>query len=538
MRSLISVLFILVSTTILSQNQLESKITKATVYKNDAKLTSEAGGKIQAGTSEIILRNIPTTINSSSLQVSLKTAGKVSLLSAVYENDYLNQNDLNETQKQLKTQLEKLNDNIAWVKEQKQIYIDLESVLNENKKLGGANIGLQPTDLSQLLELYKSKQFEYNKEFLSLQKQEQDLLQQRNNVQNQLNEENARFNKPSGVVKLQVSSVSPTYADFKLEYLINGAGWTPIYDLRSEGTDKPVELIYKANIYQNSGYDWDRINLTVSTGNPSQNNNRPILNPLYTNYYLPYYGYSYDKVQEVTVVASKRNMAYADDEKVAEEPLFQEGFAYNAVEQNSTLSSQYEVDLPQNIPSDGKQHLVGLTTYELNSIYQYHSVPKLDKGVFLLAKVSNWGQYNLLPGKANIFFEGAYVGESNINPNVSNDTLLLSLGRDESIRVERTELNDFTKTKILGANMVETYTYEIQIRNNKNKNVEIELLDQVPVSQQKDIVVELDDAGSAAYNKEYGKLEWKVNLAPNQSKKVRFTYSIKYPKDQTVIGKK
>ncbi|MEZ4915783.1 MAG: mucoidy inhibitor MuiA family protein [Chitinophagales bacterium] len=538
MRNFISILFVLIAMSISAQNQLESKITKATVYKNNAKLTSEAGGKLPAGTSEIVIRNIPTTINPSSLQVALKTIGKVSLLSAVYENDYLNQNSLNDKQKQLKAELDKLNDDLNWIKEQKQIYTDLESVLNDNKKLGGANVGLEPTDLSQLLDVYKTKQFEYNKEYLSLQKQEKDLTEQRNNIQNQLNEENAKFNKPSGVIKLQVSALSPVYTDFKLDYLIYNAGWTPIYDLRSEGTDKPVDLIYKANIYQNSGYDWERVDLTVSTGNPSQNNNRPVLNPLYANYYEPYYGSGNVEINEVQVRAYKveKNMAYAD--VVAQEASFDEGFAYNAQEQNSTFSTQYEVALPQSIPSDGKEHLVGLTTYQLNSVYQYHSVPKLDKGVFLLAKVSNWGQYNLLPGKSNIFFEGAYVGESTINPNVSNDTLLLSLGRDEGIKIERTELKDFTKTKILGANKVETYTYEIEIRNNKNKSVEIEVLDQIPVSQQKDIVVTLDEGGGATYNSEYGKLEWKINLAANQSKKVRFTYSIKYPKDKVISGKK
>ena len=540
MRYLLITLFLATTQLFAQTIDLNSTITQATVYRHNAELVSEAGGKLPAGTSEILIKNVSTYINPKSLQVGLKAIGKVSLLSASYETDYINQNDLNAEQKKLKAEIDKLNADLRWAKEQKQIYYDLESVLNDNKKLGGANIGLNPQDLAVLLELYKTKQYEYNTEFLKFEKMEKDLAIEVSKVQNQLNEANVKFNKPSGTIRLQVSAVSPTYVDFRCAYIVNNAGWEPIYDLRSEGTDKPVDLIYKANVYQNTGYNWDRVNLIVSTGNPIQNNNRPVLNPLYVNYYQPQYYGSNSQLETVTIQSKKMNMAYAEDLEIQEVDVvrFDQGFNYNNQVSTSTFSTQYEIELPQSVPSDGKYHLVGMETYSLPSEYVYHTVPKLDKGAFLLAKVSDWGQYNLLPGQANIFFEGAYVGESTINPNVSSDTLLLSMGRDESIKITRVELKDFTSSKLIGSNKKESYAYEIEVRNNKNVAINIEVLDQIPVSNNKEIQVEVEEFGGAQYNSEIGKLEWVMNIAPNQSKKVKFVYSIKYPKNQIIQGQK
>jgi uncharacterized protein (TIGR02231 family) len=529
------VLLLVIQTSLFAQTTLNSKIVEATVYRQNAELVNVSKGNIPAGTSEVIIKDISTFINPASLQVALKSSGKVSLLSATYELDYLNSNKLSAEQQEWKDKLEELNTKLRWSKEQKQIYYDLEMVLNENKKLGGANLGVSPSDLMQLLELYKTKQYEFNTAFLKFEKEERDLAIEVGKVQNQLNAANAKANKPTGILKLQVSAVAPTTIDFRCAYIVSNAGWDPIYDLRSEGTTKPVELTYKASIYQNVGFDWDRINLIVSTGNPLQNNNRPILNPLYVNYYVAYRsgGYEMDAV--------KMNMAYADElmeMKSIEVTEYQDGFEYNNQALTSQFSTQYEVSLPQNIPSDGKYHLVGLETYELKSEYAYHSVPKLDCAAFLLAKVSDWGQYNLLPGTANIFFEGAYVGQSAINPNVSSDTLLISLGRDNGIKITRNEVKDFTSSKLIGSNKKETYAYEIEIRNNKAFGVSIEILDQIPVSSNKDIQVEVDDLGGATYNSELGKLEWNLQLSANQSKKVKFIYSVKYPNDKSITGQK
>ncbi|MBK8672310.1 MAG: hypothetical protein IPN93_04755, partial [Bacteroidetes bacterium] len=78
---------------------------------------------------------------------------------------------------------------------------------------------------------------------------------------------------------------------------------------------------------------------------------------------------------------------------------------------------EYDIETLQDIESDGKEHIIGVQEITLPAIYNYHSVPKLDCGAFLLARITDWGKYNLLAGEATIFFDDMYIGKSYLNPN-------------------------------------------------------------------------------------------------------------------------
>ena len=165
--------------------------------------------------------------------------------------------------------------------------------------------------------------------------------------------------------------------------------------------------------------------------------------------------------------------------------------------------------------------------------YEYHIVPKMDKGAFLLAKISNYGKYNLLSGTANIFFEGVYLGQSYIDASVTTDTLLLSLGRDEKIAVRREKIKSIKKE--FGSFIKENITFEISIRNNKSQNIEITLLDQIPVSKNKDLEVKLIESTSAFHNETYGSLRWIKNVKADETVKILFEYEVRYPKEKVVF---
>jgi uncharacterized protein (TIGR02231 family) len=140
-----------------------------------------------------------------------------------------------------------------------------------------------------------------------------------------------------------------------------------------------------------------------------------------------------------------------------------------------------------------------------------------------------------LPGQANIIYEGTYVGKSFIDPASTQDTLNLTLGRDKRVAIKREKLIDFSSIKFLGSNKLQKLTYEITVRNNKSEQVNILLKDQFPLTTNKDIEVELIDDGKAtSVNTEIGVLNWQLTLAPGEIKKVRYTYTVKYPKDKTL----
>jgi uncharacterized protein (TIGR02231 family) len=152
-----------------------------------------------------------------------------------------------------------------------------------------------------------------------------------------------------------------------------------------------------------------------------------------------------------------------------------------------------------------------------------------------LAELNDYAKYNLLPGEANIVFEGMYVGKTTINPNQTQDTLNLSMGRDKKISIKRERITDKSGTKFLSSYKEQTFTYDIIVRNNKKEEINMLLKDQYPLSTDKEMTVELLDKDGAKANEETGVLTWEIKLKPNETKKYRISYKIKYPKDK-VIG--
>jgi uncharacterized protein (TIGR02231 family) len=172
----------------------------------------------------------------------------------------------------------------------------------------------------------------------------------------------------------------------------------------------------------------------------------------------------------------------------------------------------------------------------MKATYEYSTAPKLDRDAFLVAMATGWEEFNLLPGEANIFFEGTFVGTSFIDPNSVKDTLSISMGRDKRVVVQRDKLKDFSTRRTIGSNQRDSYAWEISVRNTKSEIVQIVVEDQIPVSQNNQIEVTVQDVGGAKYNKDTGKLTWALSLKTNETKKVVFKYEVKYPKDANVSG--
>ncbi len=199
------------------------------------------------------------------------------------------------------------------------------------------------------------------------------------------------------------------------------------------------------------------------------------------------------------------------------------------------FSETYDVKDEQTVLNNTKAQVIEYKTQDIPAVYEYHSVPKLDPSVFLLAKITDYGKYNLISGNANIFYKDTYIGQSYIDTKNIGDTLLLSLGRDEDISIKRLKPIDLkSEKKFFSDSRKERLGFEIVVKNNKNIPIEIEILDQIPVSRSKEIVVNLEEKGGADYNETYGKLSWKLTIPERKNKTVRFEYSVKSPKSKVV----
>ena len=195
----------------------------------------------------------------------------------------------------------------------------------------------------------------------------------------------------------------------------------------------------------------------------------------------------------------------------------------------SMTSTEFDIDMPYTVAADNKECKVSMLTYEIPADYLYSCTPRLSKDVYLMASIPGSYQYSLLKGNAALFLENAYQGESLIEPKATQDTLNISVGRDKSIAVSRDEVRSNSSRSFLGSSAKIQKTYEITIRNNKLFEAAVEVVDQFPVSKTDDIKVSLLDNGGAKVDAESGKLLWNVILQPHETRKLRFSFEIKYP---------
>jgi uncharacterized protein (TIGR02231 family) len=195
----------------------------------------------------------------------------------------------------------------------------------------------------------------------------------------------------------------------------------------------------------------------------------------------------------------------------------------------------FDVSVPYSIPSNGKMQTVEIQRLTAPASYKYVTAPKLMPHAYLTANITDWAELSLQSGEATLYFENTFVGKSTLNVTQLTDTLALSLGTDNSILVKREKRKDFTSRKVLGSNKTDTFSFLITIRNNKTNQVAITLNDQIPVSSNSSITVEAVELSGGRLNNQTGEIKWDLELKPQETKQIVFTYSVRYPKDKTVI---
>ena len=514
-----------------------AKVKAATVYFNAAEISQTATTNLPLGTSEIVIKNVAVNLNESSIQIG--APANVTVLSVQFTNNYISEYETDAKSPALKI----VRDSIVLVQKEIQKVnnmINSENktiqLLDKNQQISGVNSGLNVTELMKMVEYYKNKQLEITNNINTLSEKQQKLNAILQKLNNKLEvNANKEEKSSSGKLVLQVMNETAGVIPFDISYLTNNAAWTPFYDLRAESVTSPINMMYKAQVVQNTGIDWKKVKLTLSSGYPNQNNQAPILsswflaNQVYNDVVTTGYGISKRNQLQGSVFKDKK----AGNEMEMAAPVMAESSVsnYTTVAENQ-LNISFDIDIPYDILSNGKIHSVSLKEIKLPASYKYYAVPKVENEAFLLAEIADYSKYNLLRGEANIIFEGMYVGKTFIEPNQTGDTLNLSMGRDKKVSIKREKVADKSGTKFLSTRKEQTFTFDITVRNNKKETVELLLKDQYPLSTNKEIEVELLQSDGAKINTETGILTWQLQLKPNENKKFRISYRVKYPKDQ------
>ena len=668
MKNILLLFFIVSTLGFANKKNTSSTIKEVTVYLNGAQITRTTTVSVPVGTTEFVLDNLSPNIQESSIQVSgLKQA---SVLSINYGINYLTKKNYTKTIDSLQTQKDVLYDKIQIEDQLISGYNEELFIIQNNRKLSSDTETVSLEKVKAFANYYRTRITEINALVYKSEKQKKEYKASILLIQKQLQELNVDDKVQTGEISLKLNSAVTEKLNLIIKYNVTNAGWFPIYDLKAEKIDAPINLQYKAHVYQTTGIDWDGVKLTLSTSDPTTNNLKPDVNTKFLNFISPYsnyqnqratknYNYKYNPMvktisgtitsssdglplpgvnvieqgttngtqtdfdgnytlrvtgesntieysyvgmqsEVLPIHSSTINVSMQEDTaqlnevvvvgygstrirgnnsvKKEKDPLYivdgvpMDAKDFNQLDQNSIsnisvlkdvsatgiygsravngvvlvttkrttsngdfinegiTNTRFEIQKNYSITSNGDITVIEIDTYSIDATYSYFAAPVINENVFLTAKIGNWEQYNLLPAEANVYFEGSYSGTTNINPYATTDSLTVSLGVDPNVAIKRSQNKDFKKNAFIGSNKIITKNYDIELKNNKPTSIDIVVLDRIPISQNKDIKVDDTETGISNYDKDKGIMEWKLKLSSNESKKLNFGYTLKYPK--------
>ena len=548
--SLFAFLFLLSANLFFAQKPIytKAKVTAVKVYRNSAELQNTVSFSIPSGISEIVIGNISEEINEKTIQIGVNSKN-ISILSSQFTSDYSTDFKMDTTNPQIK----KVNDSIKIVENlisKNRIELDANKkaveLLDKNQTVLVGSNSSNVAQLTQLTEFYTNKRIELENKLVSLKTKGDDLSKKLSRLKSSLKtkEQKEAEEFADGVIVLKLMSPAAGNIKLNINYLTDNVSWKPYYEIKAEKISAPLDVTFKAIVKQNTGLDWKGVKLTLINGNSSRNNYAPTVSPWFIYARSP-------KEREIQreEIASKsaairiRGMGsvnaaeYDDQYKELEGRAEGVAVGYAGFNVNTNeLNTSYDIDIPYDILSNNEDHLISLYQQKILADYQYFTAPNYNREAYLLAKIKDFSKYNLVSAPASIIFENMYIGETRISPDQTNNEMNITLGNDPKISIRREEVQDKSGEKFLSSYREKVITYDLVIKNNKKEQISIEVKDRFPLSNNEAVKIELLDKSGATKDDEKGFLTWNIKLSPSETKKLRVSYKVRYPKDYIVNG--
>lgn len=516
-----------------TEKEINAEIKHVTVFPDRAQIDHEASVSLLSGKTILKLSGLSPYIDAQSIQV--KGFGEFTILSVNQQNNYLqNLEDAPEV-KNIRSQIEMLQLKVEDETTAINILKEKGSFLTANKAVLDKKTTFTIEQFKSMMDLYTSNMEQIALATLKKERLIKDYAKQITALQQQIANKLGQQKLPTGEILVTVSSEKQVSGKVSFSYVVSNAGWYPSYDIRVDDIKNPVVIFYKANVFQNSGVAWKDVKLSFSNATPWISGDIPSLYPWFIDYYNPptirIRGYGDARKSNAPVMMAN------DESSVKMEVKAEVAEAAPVVveKQVGETTITFDVAVPYTIPSDGKIQTVEIQRLSSPAEYKYVSLPKLSPLAYLTANITDWSKFSLQSGEATLYFENSFVGKSTLNVNQLTDTLTISLGTDNSILVKREKRKDFTSKKTIGANKTDTFSFLITVRNNKSTPVKLTLNDQIPVSSNSGITVESIELSAGRYNAVTGEIKWDLEINSQETKQIILTYSVKYPKDKTVI---
>ena len=518
----------------------KSSISSVTIYPDRATIIRGADLSLAMGTHSIVFDNLPVTLIPNSLRVSGKGTAAVKVVGIDLTSQYLEAALLPEVKKlqeeidALQLEMNKTVDRIEVLETQEKF---LKSIESANAAQASQEVMLGKPDVQSWERVINfigrklSEVKEAKLEQRNILKEQQTRLQA---LQKRLN--SIKPQKPTESRKVSVLVEASRAGRFQLDlsYTVMRAHWAPLYTMRALPDSAKIEFAMSANIVQNSGENWEDATALLSTASPALSANPPVLNPWILDLYLP--SPSRERKAEGDVIggvlAEVAKPAAPVEAEMVDAEMATAGIVETGINLNFAIKKNVQ------IPSDGSPHKVPVDAQDIEVKYDYIAVPKLKEAAFLRAQLRNTLPYPLLSGNADLFVVQDFIGSTRVPFIAAEEEAKVFFGEDRQIRIkhERTK-REKSPPGFLGKNERIKLAYKITIQNLRRHKVDIEILDQLPVSQNTKIEIkDLAITPEPDKKDDKGFLTWTLSLEPQEKKEILIGFTIEYPKGAIIRG--
>jgi uncharacterized protein (TIGR02231 family) len=540
--------------------EITAPITEVTVYTDRALITRRGSIQLEAGEHELRVNDLPQFLRDS-LRASGKGTRGVRILNVDVTTAFYNRPPDKELQA-LQDELERLEHEHDLLKARQDALKDRRQwlrALGEQSKdfaRGLAQGQMKPEDCANFFrfmsdqslqdaEAAQNLETELNKYQLDIQAKQRELEQK---------EGRARPDRQAATVTVEL--IEPGMFTLEISYLVTSASWNPQYDVRVKMNEQDskgeVELLYIGIVQQNTGENWDNVELALSTARPSMAAKIPDLKPWYLNAYTP------PPPRPVAAPAGMMMRAMAPQAAMPPAP-------YGAGMAASTADGIMEDDMPTpaeadiatttiertgtalvfhvgrsvDIPSDNSPHKTTVARDNLPCDFDYVSAPAIEENAHLRATVYNSTERVLLSGDASIFLSSEYVGTTQIKQTAPGEQFKIFLGIDDAIKVKREPLERTVDKGNLLQNDLRrsTYAYMITIHNYGPNQRKFVVRDHLPISQHERIRVRVQSIQPPPIERtKLELLKWEFLLPADGEQRIEYRFGIENPQSIRVIG--